>query len=222
MNERSRRFARRWMMAVLLAGLGGAASASAEITPPEHNCQEKRSRSMAKYGKKVVKCGVRCQHDARRGHVPYSDCFPPYGGTMSKCLYAPTKGAQAKAVTAIRRACDPTVKRTADCPECYDGGDCTAFADDWVTHVQGQLDTLAPGIYCDPGTIPDLARCMDGVALGLLELANKVHGCHDRCFVKERRGVIPVGSCNPPTTDPTTVASLLKADAEMMSSMGYK
>src|SRR5262245_31738686 len=118
--------------AMLIVGLVMATSATAEITPAENRCQAKLSKIMVKYGTSVAKCGVRCQRDARRGRVPYSDCFAPYGGRMNACIYDPLIGKQVKAVTGIRKACDPAIKPTADCPECYDGGDCASFAENWV------------------------------------------------------------------------------------------
>jgi hypothetical protein len=166
-------------------------AAPAELTIAEQRCQQRASKVMVKFGVDVAKCGIRCQRGARGGLNPITDCYAPYAGATLACLTDPLRGAQARAIEHFRRACDPDVNPSADCPECYAGGDCALAAIDRVFGVQGQLDSLGAGLFCERQPTPPEARCMDGTTTGLVMFAKALHKCFDQCFKRARASAMP-------------------------------
>jgi len=202
-----------------LAVLAWTTGAPAQITPAEHQCQAKASKVMVRFGTQVAKCGVKCQRNARRGRNPFDDCYPPYGGATAACMFDPIRGAGPRAVKGFRRACDPTVTERADCPECYSNGSCFDEAYNRVAQVQGQLDSVNPGLYCDRTPTPLAARCMDETVKALVRLGKTLHRCFDVCFARERTGTLAPGSCDPPPSDPATGTCVASSETKAVATI---
>ena len=74
----------------------------AQLTQDEFNCESKTSGALGKFFKAKQKCITKCEQDARKGTNPFSDCDgPAYGGATATCILDATKGAEAKATSAI-------------------------------------------------------------------------------------------------------------------------
>jgi hypothetical protein len=182
------------------------------------------SKGLGKFTAAKSKCVTKCQQGARKTPPtnPASDCNPPYAGTTLTCVADPVKGAEGKAISAIRKACDPTFVPGKDCPECYDGGDCTqaGYAGDRVASVESQLDAFVGLIWCDDSGSGDglnavEAKCQDTVAKTLAKFVAAKSKCYDNCVYNMFKGKIPPGyQCLPPATEPFLVACINNAEAK--------
>ena len=179
----------------------------------EFKCEQ----SVSKFGAKFVSAKSKCVQKCLAGFWkvpslnPDTDCLPPYGGNTALCIITnplkPRKSAEEKFEDAIRKACDPTFKvgSTADCPECYNGGDCTAFAGDQVQNLEGQVDSFVPGVACErAGASKEDQVCQTSTAKALTKQVGSVVKCYDKCKKNEFKGVAAPGSCTPPASDPAT------------------
>jgi hypothetical protein len=217
--------------AVLLAGMAsllGAPLALGQLTDPEFKCQQKVSKAGAKFVKSKAKCGSKCISNARKALNPFADCYAPYGGsTLNPCITDPTfrKGAEEKFEDAIRKNCDPTFKvgSTAECPECYSGGDCTQEATDRTASIENQVDSFGPGVYCEqPGADDAETKCELNTAKTLVKLVASVDKCYDKCNSNARKGLILQPTCAPPASDPTTSACISAADGKSIAGINKK
>jgi hypothetical protein len=183
-----------------------AGSALAQPTAAEFKCQAGVSKALVKFIGAKAKCLTKCEQGARKGSNPFSDCEAPYGGAAATCIQDPVKGAEAKAVAAMNKAC------TADCPECYQGGDCPTANTMRVANAESQIDALALLVYCDDsgsgdGLTSAEAKCQDGTVKALTKFAGSKTKCYDKCIAAEQKGKLPPGSCIPPNpADPKTNA----------------
>jgi hypothetical protein len=192
------------VLAVLAATLPAFAGEVPLLTDDERACQQSTGKALGKLQSSLIKCLVKCDKGAVRGKNPDSDCTPPYGGATVDCLAK----ADAKATTA------PVKKCTADCPDCYDGGDCTGYHELLRTLVAGAVNAGVPEIACDDSgsadglTTPERA-CRQAVALQAAKAATKAVKCFGKCRMREASGKIPPGSCLPASlTDLETEACL--------------
>jgi hypothetical protein len=165
-------------------------------------CQLATSKATEKFFGAKNKCVTKCEQNYRKGVGTLSDCYAPYGGATLTCITDPLKGVEAKATSAIQKACNAPGR----CPPCYNGGDCTGFSLDWVQNAEGQLDSFVPGIYCDGTTNTAVGKCMDNTGKVLWRYSASRAKCYDKCFANEIKGLIPAGSCDPEPTDPATSA----------------
>ena len=206
------------MVAMAVAGVVPAPS-SAQPTPGEYRCSAGAARAFAQFIPRKSKCVQRCIFNARRSSQLYDDCFTPFGGTTAKCILDPVTGAEARARAAIVRGC------ADDCPACYGEQVCTT-GEPQVGNVELQLDFLSSVfVYCVEGAgataSPPEAACEDTVSRAVTKLGAARIRCYTRCFngIYARScptcttGQIPVGSCNPPVSDPRTAACLARAEA---------
>ena len=201
----------RMMMLAAAAMLVTAPMAFAQATDAEFKCEQSVSKFGAKFVSAKAKCVDKCLKNFWKGVVPESDCLPPYGGTTATACIADTvnglKGAEDKFRTAIQKACDPGFKAGTDCPECYNGGDCTAggFAGDQVQNIENQVDSFVPGVACErAGATKEEQACQSNTAKALSKQVGGVVKCYDKCKKNERKGLAAVGSCDPPASDPAT------------------
>lgn len=192
-----------------------AGSASAQVTSAEFKCMANASKAGAKFITAKAKCVQKCVNNLWKGAGSPSDCFAPYGGATTACIADPSKGAEAKFSAAIRKACDPTVKIGADCPECYSGGDCgpSGEAGDRVANLEGQIDSFFPGLFCEVSPTPFLLemRCMNTATKGVVKYIAKSTKCYDKCNGLVFKGLIPASACTPPASDPIVAACLSDA-----------
>jgi hypothetical protein len=215
------------LTATVSLALGGIASASGSLTPAEFKCQKSVSKAGSKFVGSKSKCASKCITNAGKSLNPYSDCFAPYGGATALCINDVSlhKGAEPKFSDAIRKACDSTFKigSTADCPECYSGGDCTQEAIDRVANIEGQVDSFGPGVFCEqPGADAAETSCELNTAKTLSKLVGSVNKCYDKCNDGIQKALIAPGQCDPPAGDPVASACISAADAKAIAGVNKK
>jgi hypothetical protein len=209
----------RALLLAVATTLVAAPFAFAQATDAEFKCEQANDKAGAKFVSAKSKCVSKCLTNFWKGTVPESDCLPPYGGsTLSACITDTVlglKGAEDKFRASIRKACDPTAKpgSTADCPECYDSGDCTTYAGDQVANIEGQVDSFVPGVACErAGADPGEQKCETNTAKVLSKLVGSDINCYDKCKKNERKGLVAAGSCDPPASDPATATCISTAE----------
>src|SRR6185369_274457 len=172
-----------------------------QVTDAEFKCEQAVDKAGAKFVGAKSKCVSKCLTTFWKGDGPSSDCFPPYGGVTAQCIddtVLNLKGAEDKFGIAIKKACDPATKPGTDCPECYNGGDCVAFANDQVANLEGQVDSFVPGVACELGADAGEQKCQLSTAKALSKLVGSVVKCYDKCQKNARKGLITEASCAPP------------------------
>ena len=202
--------------------LVNALASAQEVTKGEFKCEQKTNKALAKFVHSKSKCFRKCLTAFWKGDGPATDCFPPYGGLTARCIddtVLGKKGAENEFEATIEKSCDPLTKDKNDCPECYGGGDCVAFASDLVVHVEGQVDSVLPNVACELGADAGEQKCQLNTAKALDKLVAGVSECYDKCRSNARKGPIADGSCVPPATDPTTTACIAKAEGKAAESI---
>ena len=167
-------------------------------------CQQTASKYTAKFVNTKNKCVLKCLSNARKGVTPLAECYPPYGGSTAYCIADPLRGAEAKAIAAIQKAC----AQPGRCPPCYSLGDCTSHSMDLVQSLANAVDQFVPGIYCEPAPTAAQTKCMDNAGKVLWKLYASRSKCYDKCYANEGKGRAAPNSCNPPATDPPTVTCI--------------
>jgi hypothetical protein len=203
--------------------------ASAQTTPDTKDalkCQSGQSKTTAKFVGAKAKCGMKCLSTARKAGGPYTQCQPP-GYTdpaTNACIFDPVKGAEAKALSGIGKAC------ANDCPDCYADdtpSNCPNGAG-FVQEAENQVDAFGPLVFCleAGGTTPtkEEAKCEDGVAKALVKYVGSFGKAVSKCVTNEFNSKIPAGSCDfngsPPTVpDAATQESLDKAQDKAIASI---
>jgi len=218
------------LAAAVSMALGGIASA--QVNDAEFKCQQKVSKAGSKFVGKKAKCASKCISASRKDSVatPISDCFAPYGGATASCVTDPIKGAEGKFAQAILKACDSNTTPTADCPECYTGGDCSLSgeAGDRVQNIEGQVDSFGPGVFCDqqganpPNADDDETKCELNTAKVLSKQVKTLNKCYDKCESNARKGLISQASCDPPASDPDTAACVSNGDTKTIDGVNKK
>ena len=205
------------------------ASHDPDISDAEFKCQAAVNKSGSKFVGSKSKCISKCASGAWKVPQvnPFTDCFPPYAGATLQCIDDSTglnlgKGAENKFAAAIRKTCDPTFKvgSTADCPECYNGGDCSpsGYATDHVTDIENQVDSFVPAVLCETtGADVGEQKCQNGTAKALSKLVGSVNKCYDKCIKNAHKGIGSFAACLPPASEPLTVACVAKADGKSIS-----
>jgi hypothetical protein len=201
-------------MLLLSAGLAlGGAAQGQTLTAVELKAELAASKAMAKFLKADAKCISKCALAAFRNGTPQADCLAPYADpTASACIYDPVKGAWGKLRAALLKA------GKVDCPECYAGGDCALYADQVASTIQGQVDSVAPGMACaDPPTETE-GRCELGVMKAATKLLDGHVKCYGKCFQAAFKAGDPTGSaCQPPSSDAETATCLTTVDAKSIA-----
>ena len=214
---------RNFRQATMLAGAAMlllAPLAFAQATDAEFKCEAASDKAGAKFVGAKSKCIQKCLANAWKGLGPFSDCYPPYGGSTAQCIddtVLDLKGAEDKYRDSIRKACDPGFKVGTDCPECYNSGDCSTsgYATDQVANIEGQVDSFVPGVACESaGATTAEQKCQTSTAKALVKQVGGVIKCYDKCFGNARKGLISVGTCAPPASDPATAACITKVDTK--------
>ena len=211
-----------------VVGLALGSVAAAQLTDAEFKCQRSVSQAGSRFVAAKAKCTMRCIGNAAKGVNPFSDCFVPYGGATAECIddtVLDANGAEDRFRDAIRRACDPGFKVGADCPECYDGGDCSTDGEavDRVQRHEGQLDGYFAGVFCDqPGADAAETACELGTAKAISKLIPSINKCYERCYVHARRGLFSQSDCVAPASDPATAACLHAADDKSILAIDKK
>jgi hypothetical protein len=221
----------KFVKGALLAGvvslaLTGIASAQA-LTDAEFKCQGKVSKAGSKFVGSKAKCAIKCHGNAAKSLNPSSDCYAPYAGTTLACVADPLKGAEAKFALAIKKACDPATASSADCPECYSGGDCVQESLDRVQNVESQVDDFGPLVFCEPGDTADAdeLKCEQNTAKTLAKLVGSINKCYDKCNSNLRKGIITdPDACTPndPDFDAATATCITTAQGKAIAGVNKK
>jgi len=198
----------------------------AQATDAEFKCEASTNKAGSKFVGSKSKCVQKCLATQWKSLTPtFSDCYPPYGGVTAQCIYSiplkPGKSAEEAFTAAILKACVGTGDPLKyDCPECYSGGDCTTESNDRVQNIEGQVDSFVPGVGCEgAGANKDEQKCQTSTAKALTKQVGSLNKCYDKCVANVRKGLIPAGSCNPPTSDPTTQACVTKGDGKTIAAI---
>jgi hypothetical protein len=212
-----------------VATLLAAPVAFAQATDEEFTCMQAVSKAGAKFVGAKAKCVDKCLKNFWKGITPEADCLPPYGGTtLDNCItdqVTGLKGAEDKFRISIQKKCDPGFKAGTDCPECYNGGDCSAagFAGDQVQNIEGQIDSFVPGVACErAGADPEEQKCQSNTAKSLSKQVSGVVKCYDKCKKNERKGLAAPGSCNPPASDAATATCVSAANNKAILAVNKK
>jgi hypothetical protein len=188
-------------------GLLWTGSVYAQATDAEFKCEAKATQASTKFVSSKSKCVMKCLANFWKGLVPESDCLPPYGGTTLTCITDPLKGAEIKFSLATQKNCDPGLKATLDCPECYNGGDCSlaGYAGDYTQTIEGQIDSFVPGVGCErAGATTEEQKCQLNTAKALVKETGGVVKCYIKCMTNAHKGLISASTCLPPASDPPT------------------
>jgi len=213
------------MLACTVAGLAMAQGARAQpaapdVTDLEFSCMHYLAGYGAKFAYARLKCVTKCMQGVWKGYGDPAECSPPYGGATASCMVDSVynlKGAEDKYRLVILKKCDPVYKPGKDCPECYNGGDCseTGAASDWVQNVAGQTDSFVPGVFCEgTGAQYTEQTCQRSTAKGVAKYYAAATKCYDKCYLYARRGIGTFAECAPPATDGGTNGCLTAANAK--------
>src|SRR5262249_1200194 len=126
-------------LATLLAGVPAWGAHAPALTRDEESCQRTLGPATDHFGAAVAGCVVRWERKVAAGKRPPGACVPPYDDATRACI------ARARDVgfKAIARGC------AADCPECYQGGDCAAYGTGAITVTGTVVDGLVRQVLCD-------------------------------------------------------------------------
>ena len=198
---------------------GGVRTTPAQtLTPAEFSCMVKSTvRYDTKFVTAKLKCISKCFYEFWHSGVNASDadCLPPYGGETAFCISDALKGAESKFTYGILRYC--ATGSLADCPECYEGGNCTETgeAGTRVQQVTQQIDNFVEGIFCERNdAMPQEQWCQRGVAKALAKLYLNENKCYAKCFTLAQKGLVSADTCTPPGTDPALTTCLMVAKAK--------
>jgi hypothetical protein len=209
---RSRFFA---VVASIVVASVSLARAQYPIDPGAYKCQVAVSKGFGKYAGAREKCVQKCRKTAVQLGLPLSACAYPTGGTGDpayECVFNPIKGTLAKLAASIVKAC---TKDSSDCPACYAGGDCSAYATSAVSSAETWYDYGQGAVFCAALPTESEFKCMTANAKALGKLEAAVHKCYAKCVAGQQASKVPASACFPPVpADPATAACLTKAQAK--------
>jgi len=204
-------------LGALVAGLAawaGGARAQAfgpDYTKQELTCMRRADKAAARGFAATQACIRTCIEDARKGKHLLTQCAFPFGGTTTTCLDDPEKGARAKTVAAVVKACEK------DVPECYVPGAAattTQWATDQYNFEQAVTEYSTLTIFCVDfgGGMPTAkeAACQKAVSQNLTRFWATYRKIYGRCKQGEAQGKIAVGACVPPATHAPTASAVAK------------
>ena len=179
-------------------------------------CESGTGSALPKFTDGKAKCISKCIKGARKTSGPFGGCFAPYADpTAFACITGSLKGVEAKGGAAIAKVC----AAVSSCPKCYvsngsiGAAGCTdaSGANPWVQMIEGDLDGIAPVVYCLEASAAQPsksdAKCEDDVSKALVKFVGKKAKCYEKCNAGIVKGKIPPNSCIPgATTDPKTIA----------------
>jgi hypothetical protein len=195
------------MFAVLVAGPAGAQS------DDELKCEINASKVVAKFVKGKGKCLQKCWSTERKGDPADCDAAGGRDGTTQACITA----AETKSNDGQAKKC------TADCPECYNGGNCPADAAGKTSNTEGLVDTQDENVHCDNTTgTDDEFKCQASTGKTLAKLVGALSKCTQKCKSAEAKGDAAPGSCAPPVSDPTTQTCVTDATNKCIAGVNKK
>jgi hypothetical protein len=201
---------------VALAAALVAGNASAQTTGDELKCQINASKVVGKFSGSKVKCLNKCWSSLRKGDPV--DCLdtPADGDLRDLDTSTCVTDAEAKSTT------DQGKKCTADCPECYNGGNCPADAAGKTAVAESLIDTQDPSVHCNGGGVTaDQGKCQDNTGKVLTKWVAALSKCTQKCRANEEKGKTD-GQCNPPVADTKTLDCIAKGEAKCVSGVDKK
>jgi len=118
---------------------GGSTPATAQA-----KCEDAVSKTLVKFIGAASKCYEKCNGAMLKGTIPLGSCDPPVptDAATAACLADPVKGAEAKAIAAIDKACATPGAN----PACYSPAFDTGA--EWVAIVSASINASIPNIAC--------------------------------------------------------------------------
>ena len=203
-------------------GLGAAQPAPPDVNDVEIKCMANVAKAASKLVVGRMKCTSKCVSLIWKGLLldDPATCFvAPYNNAfMDACM----DKVESKFTLSELKKCDTNTTPTADCPECYSGGNCVADAPARTSQVAAAIDGFGPDVYCErTGAFLLEMRCQTTVAKVIPKYVAKLIKCHDKCFALARKGLVGIASCGPPATDPTTQTCLAEARTNAVDAMDH-
>jgi hypothetical protein len=207
---------------MLLASTAGAqVPAPPAVNDAEFKCMVSSAKAEGKFAVTKAKCISKCFLLAWKGAGPFSDCMPPYGGSTAQCIFDSTyflKGAENKFELAMKKYC--VIASYADCPECYEGGDCASAISDRVQERENILDSFVPGVFCETtGALPEEIRCQYQTEKSLTRYYALSLNCYSKCFSDARGNGLPMEDCLPPIANSRWYGCLTSVRAKAEASI---
>ena len=215
---------------IVAAGMSLAAERALAQFPPvtdptkdEATCETSTGKALTKQVGSISKCASKCITTARKTSGPYGGCFAPYSDpNTNACINDPLKGANAKAVASITKACTDAPPKDK-CPECYGAATCTT-GQPFVNTTATLTGLQGPNVYCteNGGGTPskEVGKCEDGLSKTLTKFVGSLSKCYQKCNQAMLKGKIALDSCDPPTpADPATQTCLSTARSKANASL---
>jgi len=107
-------------------------------------CEDAVSKTLVKFISSKSKCYEKCNAAVLKGTIPQGSCDPPLPTDFKTfdCIFNPVKGAEAKAVAAIDKACATPGYN----PPCY--APLFDTGAEWVAIVEASVDASIPNVAC--------------------------------------------------------------------------
>jgi hypothetical protein len=184
------------------------------LTRPEFQCQNAFGRSLVAMSNGTGACLAECRSSpGRRCELFFPDAI------TADCL----SRAQSTAQIPLLRDC-----AGSDCPECYDGGDCSEYTISAFSQAATLVDEAIAQLYCDDSSSADgLTRaeqqCQRGLSRASGRFVEALLRCFANCEKTVQRGATGFSSCesaflDTPTFDPRAQRCVDRARATLLTS----
>lgn len=119
-------------------------------TQAEAKCEDTVWKQVAKFWSAKSKCYAKCTSLEQKGKIAPGSCEPPVPSDPSTaaCIFDPVTGAEAKAIAAIDKICEPSANPSNQKPVCYSILDGAG----WISLLEANIDFRVPITYCDEST----------------------------------------------------------------------
>ena len=119
----------------------------AELTPTkaQAKCEDGVANTLAKFARLKTKCYEKCNRNMMNGKIASGSCSPPFPAdpATQACIFAPLKGAEARAAAAIDKVCANVPGAT---PPCYVPSFDTGV--EWANWFEGLVDFTTSQVAC--------------------------------------------------------------------------
>jgi hypothetical protein len=184
------------------------------LTRAEFKCQKALGGSLAALGTATAACLAECRSSPGRRCFEFSP-----DAITADCL----DRARTAAELPLLRSC-----AGSDCPECYDGGDCSDYTGSAFSDAVSIADATTSALYCDDsfsadGLTRDEQRCQRGLLRADARFVQGVERCFSHCQEAVNRGATGFSSCSSafvdaPSFDPRTQRCIDRARGRLRDS----